>query len=62
LKERFSRRYDEKSPLGTLPLDTGLTGAAARTGKPVLARDTLADARYVEAYPGIRSEIAFRWF
>ena len=59
LKERFSRRYDEKSPLGTLPLDTGLTGAAARTGKPVLVRDTLADARYVEAYPGIRSEIAF---
>ncbi|MBA3972687.1 MAG: serine/threonine protein phosphatase [Candidatus Solibacter sp.] len=59
LVERFSRRYDEKAALGSLPLDAGLTGAAARTGKPVLARDTLADSRYVEAYPGIRSEIAF---
>jgi phosphoserine phosphatase RsbU/P len=59
LVERFSRRYDEKVALGSLPLDSGLTGAAARTGKPVLARDTLTDSRYVEAYPGIRSEIAF---
>lgn len=59
LVERFSRRYDEKQTLGSLPLDAGLTGAAARTGKPVLARDTLADSRYLEAYPGIRSEIAF---
>jgi sigma-B regulation protein RsbU (phosphoserine phosphatase) len=59
LVERFSRRYDEKAALGSVPLDSGLTGAAARTGKPVLARDTLADSRYVEAYPGIRSEIAF---
>lgn len=59
LVERFSRRYDEKAPLCTLSLDQGLTGAAARTGKPVLVRDTLEDPRYVEAYPGIRSEIAF---
>lgn len=59
LRERFSRRYDAKAPLCMLSLDEGLTGAAARAGKPVLARDTLADPRYVEAYPGIRSEIAF---
>lgn len=58
LVERFSQRYDGKAALCTMSLDSGLTGAAARTGRPVLARDTLEDPRYLEAYPGIRSEIA----
>jgi sigma-B regulation protein RsbU (phosphoserine phosphatase) len=58
LRERFSQRYDRRIPLETLPLDQGLTGAAARTGKPVLAKDTSADPRYLEAYAGIQSEVA----
>jgi len=58
LKSLYSQRYDKKTPMESLPLGQGLTGAAATARKPVLARDTAADPRYIESHPGIRSEVA----
>jgi sigma-B regulation protein RsbU (phosphoserine phosphatase) len=58
LRSVFSQRFDKKIQLDSLPLGQGLTGAAALTRKPVLARDTAADPRYIESHPGIRSEVA----
>ena len=58
LKHLFSMRYDERARLDDLPLGKGITGSAAVSRQPVLVRDTLADPRYVEVSPGIRSEIA----
>lgn len=58
LTSRFSLRYDERTPAEVLPLDEGITGAVATSGKPVLAKDTAADPRYIESYAGIRSEVA----
>ncbi|MBI5083124.1 MAG: GAF domain-containing protein, partial [Acidobacteria bacterium] len=58
MKSLFSQRYDQKVQLASLPLGHGLTGAAAQSRKPVLAKDTSADARYIESHPGIRSEVA----
>ncbi len=39
-------------------IGTGLVGAAADTLAPVLVKDTTRDSRYVEAMPGINSEVA----
>lgn len=58
LRSLFSLRYDQRVQLESLPMDKGITGAAASSGQPVLARDTLSDPRYVESHPGIRSEVA----
>jgi sigma-B regulation protein RsbU (phosphoserine phosphatase) len=58
LRTVHSRRFDETQPRASLPLGQGITGAAAQTGKPVLAPDTSADPRYVDWHPGIRSELA----
>lgn len=58
LTTRFSVRFDERTQMDALPLDAGITGAAASTRKPVLARDTKADPRYVEVHEGIQSEVA----
>jgi sigma-B regulation protein RsbU (phosphoserine phosphatase) len=58
LRSLFSLRYDERVQLDSLPMDQGITGAAASSGQPVLSRDTLSDPRYVESHPGIRSEVA----
>ena len=58
LRSVFSQRFDKKLQLDSLPMGQGLTGAAALTRKPVLARDTAADSRYIESHPGIRSEVA----
>ncbi|MGQ9916656.1 MAG: SpoIIE family protein phosphatase [Bryobacteraceae bacterium] len=58
LRNLHSRRFDQKEARAVLPLGQGITGAAAASGQPVLARDTGADPRYVEWYPGIRSEVA----
>lgn len=58
LRSLFSQRYDQKSPCDSLPLGTGISGAAAESRKPVLSRDTATDPRYVEGTPGIRSEVA----
>jgi len=58
LRSLFSQRFDRKTPLDALPLGQGLTGAAATSRKPVLARDTSSDPRYIESHTGIRSEVA----
>src|SRR5262245_46912888 len=42
--------YESKYPyhgLPTFPIDTGLIGAAARSGRTILANNTLADPRFV---------------
>lgn len=58
MKSVFSVRYDKRAQMETVPLGAGITGAAASSRQPVLSRDTLADPRYIESNPGIRSEIA----
>lgn len=58
LRNLHSRRFDRTEARASLPLGQGITGAAAASGQPVLARDTGADPRYVEWHPGIRSEVA----
>ena len=58
LRSVFSQRFDKKLQLDSLPMGQGITGAAALTGKTVLARDTAADPRYIESHPDIRSEVA----
>lgn len=58
LRHRFSARYDQRVELDNIPMGVGLTGAAAVQRKPVRVEDTLADPRYVEGHPGIRSEVA----
>jgi sigma-B regulation protein RsbU (phosphoserine phosphatase) len=58
MRSLFSLRYDQRVQIDVLPLDKGITGAAARSRHSVLSRDTLADPRYIESHPGIRSELA----
>ncbi|HET7676506.1 MAG TPA: GAF domain-containing protein [Candidatus Limnocylindrales bacterium] len=45
------------SALYPLPIERGLIGAAAREARPIFAPDVRLDGRYVEAVPGIVSEI-----
>lgn len=58
MRSLFSLRYDQRVQIDVLPLDKGITGAAARSRHSVLTRDTSADPRYIESHPGIRSELA----
>jgi phosphoserine phosphatase RsbU/P len=58
MRSLFSLRYDQRVQIDVLPLDKGITGASARSRHSVLSRDTLADPRYIESHPGIRSELA----
>ena len=58
LRHRFSLRFDERVQIDSINVGEGLTGAAAKTRKPVLARDTSTDPRYIEIHKGIRSEVA----
>jgi sigma-B regulation protein RsbU (phosphoserine phosphatase) len=58
LRSVFSIRYDKRDQMDSWPIGEGLTGAAAQSRRPVLARDTAEDPRYMEWHPGIRSEIA----
>jgi sigma-B regulation protein RsbU (phosphoserine phosphatase) len=58
MRSLFSLRYDQRMQTDVLPLDKGITGAAARSRRSVLSRDTSADPRYIESHPGIRSELA----
>ncbi len=39
------------------PADAGLTGAAIRTGQPVVANDVSRDPRYLTAFPSTGSEL-----
>jgi len=45
------------TPNVRIPLDTGLCGAAATTGKVVLVQDVSADLRYLAGSPLVKSEI-----
>ena len=58
LRSRFSLRYDERTQAESLSLARGITGAAATSGRTVLAGDIAQDPRYVESHAGIHSEIA----
>ena len=41
-----------------IPLGVGVTGAAARSDRPVYVRDVAADARYIPGVPGAKWELA----
>jgi len=59
LTHRFSLRFKESVQLKhEIPLGRGLVGYAAQHGVPVLAPDVTKDARYIEANPETRSELA----
>ncbi len=58
LQNRFTLRSDQRVKVDNVPLEKGITGAAVRERKAVRVEDVLADPRYVETTPGIRSEMA----
>jgi sigma-B regulation protein RsbU (phosphoserine phosphatase) len=59
LQHRFSLRFNENIHLKhEVPLGRGIVGIAAETCKAVLVPDVSKDARYVEANPETRSELA----
>ncbi|MBM3796262.1 MAG: GAF domain-containing protein [Acidobacteria bacterium] len=58
LRSRFSLRSDQRVKIESVPVENGITGAAVRERNAVRVEDVLADPRYVESTPGIRSEIA----
>ncbi len=58
LRNRFTLRFDQRVRVDNVQLDRGITGAALRDRKAIRVEDVLADPRYVESNPGIRSEIA----
>ncbi len=45
------------TPNARIPLDTGLCGAAALTGKSVIVHDVSKDTRYLSGSPLVKSEI-----
>lgn len=55
---RFSQRYDEKVAIENIPLDKGITGAAATSRQPVRVADVTQDPRYIPSHTDIRSEVA----
>lgn len=51
--------YPEGSdPAFSLQIGQGIVGWVAKTGEPLIVSDVRSDARYVEARPGTRSELA----
>src|ERR1700726_3368851 len=59
LQHRFSLRFNENIHLKhEIPLGRGLVGSAAESKQAVLVPDVTKDARYVEANPETRSELA----
>jgi sigma-B regulation protein RsbU (phosphoserine phosphatase) len=58
LRSRFSLRYDEHFEMESVPLDKGITGAAALSRTVIKVDDTQSDPRYIESTSGIRSEVA----
>jgi sigma-B regulation protein RsbU (phosphoserine phosphatase) len=59
LQHRFSLRFNESIHLKhDIPMGRGLVGAAAQSKTAVLVPDVSKDARYVEANPETRSELA----
>ncbi|MFN0172504.1 MAG: SpoIIE family protein phosphatase [Bryobacteraceae bacterium] len=58
LRHRFSIRHDRRVDIQSIPLDKGISGAAARSREPVRVDDTENDSRYIASHPGVRSEVA----
>jgi len=58
LRHRFSVRFDERVHSDNVPLEKGLTGAAARTREPVRVINILDDPRYIPSHPNVHSELA----
>ena len=59
LEHRFSLRFNENIHLKReIPLGRGLVGTAAQSKQAVLVPDVSKDARYVQANPETRSELA----
>jgi sigma-B regulation protein RsbU (phosphoserine phosphatase) len=58
LRQRSSRRYDERSSLDNIPIGKGITGTAAQTREIIRVDDALTDPRYIPSHPDIRSEVA----
>jgi phosphoserine phosphatase RsbU/P len=59
LEHRFSLRFNENIHLKReIPLGRGIVGSAAESKHAVLAPDVSKDARYIEANPETRSELA----
>src|SRR5271169_2461224 len=59
LEHRFSLRFNENVHVKKeIPLGRGLVGAAAQSKQAVLVPDVSKDARYVQANPETRSELA----
>lgn len=58
LCHRFGIRGEGRVQLGPVPLDLGITGAAARSRQPVKVIDTLLDERYIYTHANTRSEAA----
>jgi len=59
LRIRYSIGHrDELVRSLVIPLNEGVTGAAAATGMPVLVDDVRADSRYLNALDAVRSELA----
>lgn len=59
LEHRLSVRYGRVELVGeNVPIDSGLTGAAVREGRAVLASDVRKDPRYRMVNPETRSELA----
>lgn len=58
LRHRFSVRYDQRVHLDNVPLDKGITGAAAQLREPVRVENTANDPRYIPTHPNVHSELA----
>jgi len=59
LQHRFSLRFNENIHLKhEIPLGRGLIGAAAQSKEAVLVPDVSKDARYIQANPETKSELA----
>ncbi|MBM3784202.1 MAG: GAF domain-containing protein [Acidobacteria bacterium] len=58
LRNRFTLRSEPGDGLEEIAISLGVTGSAARLRKPMRVEDTLADPRYIESHPNIRSEVA----
>ncbi len=59
LRIRYSIGHRDEVVRGLLiPLDEGITGAAAQSRQPVLVNDVHSDPRYLNAVDAVRSELA----
>ncbi len=57
LRAAYSVGYPDSDRPLRLKLGTGLIGAAISSEQPLLVNDLLADSRYIEAVPGMHSEV-----